>query len=55
MKTDEDNVKFLEQMSSWLTQIGTENGGQDNLNTEIVESLDDIVKASLASFVVFAG
>ncbi|TBU43226.1 hypothetical protein BD309DRAFT_980789 [Dichomitus squalens] len=36
-KTDEDTVKFLEQMSSWLTQIGGEGDGQDILKTEIAE------------------
>ncbi|KAI1797459.1 hypothetical protein LXA43DRAFT_416437 [Ganoderma leucocontextum] len=44
-KTDEDTVKFLEQMSSWLTQIGGEGDGQDNLKTEIAESLDEILRA----------
>ena len=44
-KTDEDTVKFLEQMSSWLTQMGGEGDGQDSLKTEIAESLDEILRA----------
>lgn len=45
MKTEEDTVKFLEQMSSWLTQMGGESDGQDSLKTEIAESLDEILRA----------
>ena len=44
-KTDEDTVRFLEQMLSWLMQMGGENDGQDSLKTEIAASLDKIPQA----------
>ncbi|PIL29872.1 hypothetical protein GSI_08079 [Ganoderma sinense ZZ0214-1] len=40
VRTEEDPVKLLEQMSSWL-----EGDGQDHLRTEIAESLDEILRA----------
>ena len=45
-KTHEDIVKSLVQVSSWLMQIHTENDGQDNLKTEVAESLGEILKGS---------
>ncbi|KAI0749853.1 hypothetical protein C8Q80DRAFT_1164314 [Daedaleopsis nitida] len=45
VKTDEDAVKFFEQMSSWLNQVSSEGEGQDSLKTSIADSLDEILKA----------
>ncbi|KAI0714422.1 hypothetical protein C8T65DRAFT_644276 [Cerioporus squamosus] len=46
VKTDDDAVKFFEQMSSWLNQV-TNNEGEagESLKTEIADSLDEILKA----------
>ncbi|KAI0366315.1 hypothetical protein BV20DRAFT_972041 [Pilatotrama ljubarskyi] len=43
VKTDEDAIKFIEQMSNWLSQV--EGDGQDSLKSEIADSLGEILKA----------
>ncbi|KAI0648888.1 hypothetical protein C8Q79DRAFT_1116664 [Trametes meyenii] len=45
VKTDEDAVKFFEQMSNWLDQVSGGEDGQESLKSEIADSLDQILKA----------
>ncbi|RDX43784.1 hypothetical protein OH76DRAFT_1174999 [Lentinus brumalis] len=46
VKTDDEAMKFFEQMTSWLNQV-TSNEGEsgESLKTEIADSLDEILKA----------
>ncbi|KAI0329267.1 hypothetical protein GY45DRAFT_1371691 [Cubamyces sp. BRFM 1775] len=41
VKNGDDAVKFFEQISDWLTQM---DGTQESINTEIADSLDEILK-----------
>lgn len=45
VKTDEEAIKFFEQMSNWLNQVTSEDDGQDSLKTHIADHLDEILKA----------
>lgn len=46
VKTDDDAMKFFEQMTSWLNQV-TNNEGEsgESLKAEIADSLDEVLKA----------
>ncbi|KAL1936959.1 hypothetical protein VTO73DRAFT_3254 [Trametes versicolor] len=45
VQTDEEAIKFFEQMSNWLNQVTSEDDGQDSLKTHIADHLDEILKA----------